>query len=87
MKGIEDPKFQKVVPNTAKVIYSRDKKILGFSKKNQREKDWIIRKFEIIYIINLKLREVILSKGPKSRRANQMSTAPMILPYDQVAIF
>ena len=30
--SIEDPKFQKVVPNTAKVIYSWDEKILSFSK-------------------------------------------------------
>ena len=32
-KSIEDPKFQKVVPNTAKVIYAWNKKILSFSKK------------------------------------------------------
>ena len=32
LKSIEDPKFQKVVPNTAKVIYAWDKKILSFSK-------------------------------------------------------
>ena len=30
--SIEDPKFQKVVPDTAKVIDACDKKILSFSK-------------------------------------------------------
>ena len=37
MKSIEDPKFQKVVPNTAKVIYACDKKILSFSKNSKQE--------------------------------------------------
>ena len=31
LKSIEDKKFQKVVPNTAKVIYAWDTKILSFS--------------------------------------------------------
>ena len=32
LKRNEDSKFQKVVPNTAKVIYAWDKKILCFSQ-------------------------------------------------------
>ena len=35
LKSIEDPKFQKVMPNKAKVIYAWDKKILSFSKNSK----------------------------------------------------
>ena len=34
LKSIEDSKFQKVVQNTAKVIYAWDKKILSFLKNS-----------------------------------------------------
>ena len=33
LESIEDPKCQNVVPNTATVIYSWDKKILSFFQK------------------------------------------------------
>ena len=35
LKSNEDPKFQKVVPNTAKVIYAWVKKIISFSKNSK----------------------------------------------------
>ena len=47
MKRIEDPKFQKVVPNTANVIYVWYKKILIFFRKNQ---SFVNRKFIDIHV-------------------------------------
>ena len=48
--SIEDPKFQKVVPNTAKVIYTWDKKILSFSKNSKFCKQEIDKNDHIIDI-------------------------------------
>ena len=50
LKSIEDPKFQKVVPNTAKVIYAWDKKILSFSKNSKFCKQEIYKNDHIIDI-------------------------------------
>ena len=50
IKSIEDPKFQKVVPNSAKVIYSWDKKILSYNPGTfdnylRKIKSFVNRKF------------------------------------------
>ena len=50
MKSIEDPKFLKGVPNTAKVIYAWDKKILSFSKISKFGKLEIYKNDHIIDI-------------------------------------
>ena len=33
IEHVEDPRFQKIVPNAAKVIYAWDKKILSFANR------------------------------------------------------
>ena len=50
LKSTGDPKFKKVVPNTAKVIYSWDKKILFFSKNLKVCQQEIYSNDHIIYI-------------------------------------
>ena len=50
MKSIEDPKFQIVVPNTGKLIYAWEKKILSFSKNSKFCKKEIYKNDRIIDI-------------------------------------
>ena len=50
MKSTEDSKFQKVVPNTAKVIYAWDKNILSISKNSYFCKQEIYKNDHIIDI-------------------------------------
>ena len=53
LKGIEDTKIQKVVANTAKVIYSCNEKILSFSKNSKFYQQKIYKNYHIIdYHVN-----------------------------------
>ena len=65
MKYIEDPKIQKVVPNTAKVIYAWDKKILSFPKNSNCCKREINKNDHIIDIhVNAEVLTTGLVKRP-----------------------
>ena len=60
LKSFEDPKFQKVVPNTAKVIFAWDKKILSFSKSSK----FFIRKiYKNDHIIDIHVNTEVLTTG------------------------
>ena len=60
LKSIANPKFQKVVPNTAKEIYAWNKKILSFSKKSKYCKQEI---YKNDHIIDIRVNTEMLTTG------------------------